>query len=96
MLIHTDCITVTGKTIGENHEAVAFPEGNKIVYPVSNPITPTGGVVGLRGNQKDRRHQGANNRCHFIFHHLTILKRATTANCYFEKEYFDNRHFDSQ
>ncbi|CAI8408191.1 MAG: Dihydroxy-acid dehydratase [Rhodospirillaceae bacterium] len=48
--IHTDCITVTGKTIGENHEAVAFPEGNKIVYPVSNPITPTGGVVGLRGN----------------------------------------------
>lgn len=48
--IHTDCITVTGKTIGENHEAVAFPEGNKIVHPVSNPITPTGGVVGLRGN----------------------------------------------
>ena len=45
-----DCITVTGKTIGENLEGVTFPDGQDVIYPVSNPITPTGGVVGLKGN----------------------------------------------
>ena len=44
-----NCITVTGKTIGENLERVQFPTDQKIVRPVSNPISPTGGVVGLRG-----------------------------------------------
>jgi len=45
-----DCMTVTGKTIGENLESVRFPEDQKVIYPVSNPITKTGGVVGLKGN----------------------------------------------
>lgn len=48
--LHADCMTVTGKTIGENLETVAFPTDQDIVRPTSNPITPTGGVVGLRGN----------------------------------------------
>lgn len=48
--IHGDCITVTGKTIAENLENVTFDEDQKVMYPVSNPITPTGGVVGLKGN----------------------------------------------
>ncbi|MGH1406024.1 MAG: dihydroxy-acid dehydratase [Rhodomicrobiaceae bacterium] len=48
--IHGDCITVTGKTIAENLEGVTFDETQKVMYPVSNPITPTGGVVGLKGN----------------------------------------------
>lgn len=48
--IHGDCITVTGKTIEENLEGVTFDESQKVMYPVSNPITPTGGVVGLKGN----------------------------------------------
>lgn len=48
--IHGDCITVTGKTIAENLEGVTFDENQKVMYPVSNPITPTGGVVGLKGN----------------------------------------------
>jgi dihydroxy-acid dehydratase len=48
--LHPDCITVTGKTIGENLADVVFPTDQDIVYPTSNPITPTGGVVGLRGN----------------------------------------------
>jgi len=43
-------MTVTGKTIGENLEAITVPGDQKIIYPVSNPITPTGGVVGLKGN----------------------------------------------
>ena len=45
-----DCITVSGKTIAENLADVVFPSDQDIVRPVSNPITPTGGVVGLRGN----------------------------------------------
>ncbi len=49
-LLHGDCITVTGKTIAENLAEVVFPEDQDIVRPVSKPITPTGGVVGLKGN----------------------------------------------
>lgn len=45
-----DCMTVTGKTIGENLDGVTLPRDQKIIYPVSTPITETGGVVGLKGN----------------------------------------------
>ena len=48
--IHGDCVTVTGRTVAENLADVAFPEDQDVIRPVSNPITPTGGVVGLRGN----------------------------------------------
>ncbi|NMM44106.1 dihydroxy-acid dehydratase [Rhodospirillaceae bacterium KN72] len=48
--LHGDCLTVTGKTIAENLADVHFPLDQDIVRPTSNPITPTGGVVGLRGN----------------------------------------------
>ncbi len=48
--IHGDCLTVTGKTIAENLESVTFDPSQKVIYPVSNPITPTGGVVGLKGS----------------------------------------------
>ncbi len=48
--LHPDCITVTGKTIGENLAEVSFPSDQDVVRPASNPLTPTGGVVGLRGN----------------------------------------------
>lgn len=48
--LHEDCLTVTGKTLGENYADVTFPEGQDVVYPLSNPIHPTGGVVGLKGN----------------------------------------------
>jgi dihydroxy-acid dehydratase len=49
-LLHGDCLTVTGKTLAENHKNVKFPEGQDVVYRVKNCITPTGGVVGLKGN----------------------------------------------
>ena len=49
-ILHGDCLTVTGKTMAENLQDVKFNTGQKVVYPVSNPITPTGGVVGLRGS----------------------------------------------
>ena len=43
-------MTVTGKTIAENLEEIDFPTNQDVVYPVSNALTPTGGVVGLKGN----------------------------------------------
>ncbi len=49
-LLHGDCITVTGKTLAENLAHVRFPEDQDVVYPVSRPLSRTGGVVGLRGN----------------------------------------------
>ena len=49
-LLHGDCMTVTGKTMAENLKDVVFPEGQDVVFPVSRAISPTGGVVGLRGN----------------------------------------------
>jgi dihydroxy-acid dehydratase len=48
--LHGDCLTVTGKTIAENLADVEFPADQKVVYPVSSPISPTGGVVGLKGS----------------------------------------------
>jgi dihydroxy-acid dehydratase len=49
-LLHGDCMTVTGKTLAENHKDVVFPTDQDVIYPVSKAITPTGGVVGLKGN----------------------------------------------
>ena len=49
-LMHGDCMTVTGRTLAENHKDVVFPTDQDVVYPVSRPLSPTGGVVGLRGN----------------------------------------------
>ena len=48
--MHGDCMTVTGRTIAENMEKVAWNPDQDVVRPANNPITPTGGVVGLRGN----------------------------------------------
>ena len=48
--LHEDCLTVTGKTIKQNLEKVKFNKNQKVVYPVSQPISPTGGVVGLKGS----------------------------------------------
>lgn len=48
-VLHGDCLTVTGKTLAENLKDVTFNTDQKVVYPVSNPISPTGGVVGLKG-----------------------------------------------
>ncbi len=49
-LLHGDCLTVTGKTLAENHKDVVFPVDQDVIYPVSRPLSPTGGVVGLKGN----------------------------------------------
>ena len=48
-LIHTDCMTVTGKTVGENI-ADAKNLNPEVIRPVDNPYSPTGGIAVLRGN----------------------------------------------
>ena len=48
--LHGDCMTVTGRTLAENMEHIAWNEDQDVVRPASNPITETGGVVGLKGN----------------------------------------------
>ena len=48
--IHGDCLTVTGKTIEENLKNIEFSDNQKVIYEVSKAISPTGGVVGLKGN----------------------------------------------
>lgn len=52
--IHGDCLTVTGKTIEQNLKGVTFPKNQDVVRPITNPITKTGGVVGLKGNLAPR------------------------------------------
>ncbi|MCB1885487.1 MAG: dihydroxy-acid dehydratase, partial [Geminicoccaceae bacterium] len=49
-LLHGDAITVTGRTIAENLEGVAFDTEQKIIRPVKDPFTAWGGVVGLKGS----------------------------------------------
>jgi dihydroxy-acid dehydratase len=48
--LHGDCITVTGKTLAQNLEGLAFNPDQVVIRDVKTPISPTGGVVGLRGS----------------------------------------------
>jgi dihydroxy-acid dehydratase len=49
-VLNRECITVTGKTIGEEAEATEEAAGQEVVRPLSDPLKPTGGLVILRGN----------------------------------------------
>lgn len=48
--IHGDCMTVSGRTLAENIDEITWNPDQKVIYEVKNPITPTGGVVGLKGS----------------------------------------------
>ena len=48
--IHGDCLTVTGKTMAENLRDIKFNENQDVVYRPEKPLSPTGGVVVLKGN----------------------------------------------
>ncbi|MEM7570089.1 MAG: dihydroxy-acid dehydratase [Pseudomonadota bacterium] len=48
--IHGECLSVSGKTMGENIEEVTWNPDQKVIYSIADPITPTGGVVGLKGS----------------------------------------------
>ena len=48
-LLHTDCMTVTGKTVGENIEGVQN-KNPEVIRPIDNPYSQTGGLAVLKGN----------------------------------------------
>ncbi|MBO5510933.1 MAG: dihydroxy-acid dehydratase [Clostridia bacterium] len=48
-LLHTDCMTVTGRTIGENI-AGCINLDPEVIHPVENPYSETGGIAVLKGN----------------------------------------------
>ncbi|MEC4673697.1 MAG: dihydroxy-acid dehydratase [Nitrospirota bacterium] len=49
-LLHGDCLTVTGRSLKDEAETATETAGQKVVYPVQQPIKPTGGLVILKGN----------------------------------------------
>jgi dihydroxy-acid dehydratase len=49
-LIHEDCITASGRSIGQELDLIDREADGKVIYPIETPITKTGGVVGLKGN----------------------------------------------
>ncbi len=48
-LLHTDCMTVTGKTVAENIKD-AVNKNPEVIRPIDNPYSPTGGIAVLKGN----------------------------------------------
>lgn len=49
-LIHEDCITASGRSMGEELDLIEGEADGRVIHTVANPITKTGGVVGLKGN----------------------------------------------
>jgi dihydroxy-acid dehydratase len=48
--LHGNCMTVTGRTMAENLKSVRWNADQDVVRPADEPLSPTGGVVGLKGN----------------------------------------------
>jgi dihydroxy-acid dehydratase len=70
-LLHLDCLTVTGETIGERIDAAHPWVDREIIRPVTDPIRETGGLVALFGNLAPKG---------------SILKRAAADPALFERE----------
>jgi dihydroxy-acid dehydratase len=49
-LLHSDALTVTGKSIGEEAKTAIETPDQEVVRPAGNPLKPTGGLVILKGN----------------------------------------------
>ncbi|PJF09695.1 dihydroxy-acid dehydratase [Pseudorhodobacter sp. MZDSW-24AT] len=49
-LLHLDCMTASGKTLGESLDEIRGEADGKVIYHIGSPITKTGGVVSLQGN----------------------------------------------
>ena len=50
-LLHADCITVTGRTLGENlKDLPGLAAGQDVIHPIDRPLKPTGHIQILRGN----------------------------------------------
>ena len=49
-LMHEDCMTASGRSMGEELDRIEGEADGRVIHPVATPITKTGGVVGLKGN----------------------------------------------
>ncbi len=49
-LMHEDCMTASGRTMGDELDRVKGDADGRVIHSVATPITKTGGVVGLMGN----------------------------------------------
>ncbi len=49
-LIHEDCLTVSGRSLGEELDRIEAEADGRVIHPIEKPISTTGGVVGLKGN----------------------------------------------
>ncbi|MEL7082174.1 MAG: dihydroxy-acid dehydratase [Pseudomonadota bacterium] len=49
-LLHEDCMTVTGYSMGEELDKIEREADGRVIHPVETPLSKTGGVVGLKGN----------------------------------------------
>jgi len=49
-LMHEDCMTASGRSMGEELDRIQGEADGRVIHPVANPLTKTGGVVGLKGN----------------------------------------------
>jgi dihydroxy-acid dehydratase len=49
-ILNSECLTVTGKTIGEEAQTAVETPGQEVVRPLDRPLKPTGGLVILKGN----------------------------------------------
>jgi len=70
-LLHLDCLTVTGETLGQRLEAVPEYVNHEVIHKFDNPVSPQGGLVALFGSLAP---EGA------------ILKRSAADPSLFEKE----------
>jgi dihydroxy-acid dehydratase len=49
-LLHSEALTVSGKTLGDEAQAASEAPGQEVVRPLNMPLKPTGGLVILKGN----------------------------------------------
>ena len=49
-LLHEDCLTASGRSLGEELDLIQGEADGRVIHPAATPLTRTGGVVGLRGN----------------------------------------------
>ena len=49
-LLHSDCLTVSGKTQAENLKSITFPQNQDVMLPINKPLSKTGGLKILKGN----------------------------------------------
>ena len=49
-LLHTECMTVTGRTLGENIEEGCINKNPEVIRPIDHPYSETGGLAVLKGN----------------------------------------------